>query len=152
MRTQLWIKFIGFICILIGAIGIFYSSYFLSFMPFSELKVNLSTNVPLHIVQVRNSLRYLAILVNIIYFVAGLYFLFKKSFSFHLMYFALILSILHIVVSMIFLSPYSNNPTFHRYGYRFFSFIRPIIDISLLIGVFTISKNKLHSENGSECR
>jgi len=76
-------------------------------------------------------LAYLGILVNIIYIIAGIFFLLKKPFSLVLMYAALTISLLYGLIPLLFYKPYDD---------LIFVMMRPIIDLYLLIAVYRIRK------------
>ena len=81
-------------------------------------------------------LPYITIFANVIYIMAGTFFLMKKTFSLKIMYIALTLSILSRIVPMLFITsdPYSN------YKLNIFILIGPFIDVALLILVYRLAK------------
>jgi len=76
-------------------------------------------------------LAYLGIFVNVIYLIAGIFFLRKKPFSLALMFGALTISLLYALIPLLFYKPYDE---------AIFVAIGPIIDLYLLIGVYRIRK------------
>jgi hypothetical protein len=85
-------------------------------------------------------------MANIIYLLAGIFFLMKKSFSLKIMYLALTLSILCRIVPMLFFSQYSSIPI-SNYEINIFSLIGPYIDVALLIGVYRLAKYYYRSDD-----
>ena len=118
MKTSSWIKLIGILCIVFGAWGIIdgISGFLIpEMMEMQEKSI------------VR--LAYIGILINVIYLMAGVFFLIKKPFSLNMMYIALTISFLYGIAPMLFLTRIS-----------IFVLLGPFIDAALLIGVFRIGK------------
>ncbi len=140
MRTQTWINAIGMICVIVGAIGIYQSSIGITSMTFEAYQLRFSPEVPLYVPKLRYALRYLSLGVNIIYFTAGIYFLWKRSFSLNLMKIALLLSLLKFILPMLFLAPSTNIQKITPSALYLLNFVRPLIDWVLLLSVVLISK------------
>lgn len=135
MKTSSWIKLIGILCIVFGALGLIdnISSFF---MPqwvkdtWPEISPDRQKCMEL--------LAYFGIFANTIYLLAGVFFLRKKPFSLNLMYGALTISILSVVIPLLIVKPYD---------LLLFVLIGPIIDLALLIGVYRIRKYYYESPN-----
>ena len=126
MKTSAWIKLIGILCIVFGALGIIshISSFF---MP--QWMMDTWPEVPPVRQKWMVRLEFIGIVVNTIYLLAGIFFLRKKPFSLMLMYFALTISLLYVVIPWFFFKPYDE---------LIFVAISPIIDLCLLILVYRI--------------
>lgn len=118
MKISNWIKLIGILCIVFGASGLMDS---ISFLFLSGVIENQDKWVVNH--------AYLGTFISALYLVAGVFFLMKKPFSLNLMYTVLTISLMYGIGSMFLIS-----------RINIFSFISPIIDTALLIGVFSVSK------------
>lgn len=135
MKTSSWIKLIGILCIVFGALGLIdnISSFF---MPqwvkdtWPEISPDRQKWMEL--------LAYFGIFANTIYLLAGVFFLRKKPFSLILMYGALTISLLYVVIPSLFFKPFDD---------LIFVVIGPIIDLCLLIGVYRIRKYYYESPN-----
>ena len=123
MKTSNWIKLIGISCIVLGTSGIMnnISSFF---MP--QWIMDTWPEIAHDRLIFMERLAYLGIFVNLIYILAGIFFLWKKPFSLALMYAALTISLLYVLIPLFFYKPYDDI---------IFVMIRPIIDLYLLITV-----------------
>jgi len=135
MKTSSWIKLIGILCIVFGALGLMDNiSWFL--MPqwvkdtYPEISPDRQKRMEL--------LAYIGIFTNVIYLLAGVFFLLKKPFSLNLMYGALTISILYVVIPLLLVKPYDSH---------LFVFMGLIIDLAILIGVYRIRKYYYESLN-----
>ncbi len=128
MKTSNWIKLIGISCIVFGSLGIINNISSL-FTP----QWIIDTWPAISPVRLKwiERLAYLGIFVNIIYLMAGIFFLRKKPFSLILMYGALTISLLYVVIPSLFFKPFDD---------LIFVVIGPIIDLCLLIGAYRIRK------------
>lgn len=142
MKKSAWILLIGIICIILGARGIINTIlplllHGMNGMPKKELP-EVSPDA------IRWVLRfpYITIFANIIYLMAGIFFLMKKSLSLKIMYIALTLSIICRIVPIVFISSiqFSINSLI-------FILIGPFIDISLLIVVYRLAKYYYKSDD-----
>jgi hypothetical protein len=129
MKTSNWIKLIGISCIVLGSTGVMnhISSLFIP-----QWVIDTWLEIDPDRLKLKERLVYIGIFVNIIYLIAGIYFLLKKPFSLVLMYAALIISLLYAVIPLLFLK--SDDELI-------FVAIRPIIDLYLLILVWRINKH-----------
>jgi hypothetical protein len=139
MTTSSWIKLIGILCIFLGAQGILNDIVSILSPEMTGMVKEKLPEVSPDLFRWVIKIPYITFLTNIIYLMAGIFFLMKKSFSVKLMYLALTLSILCRIASMLFFSQYSSNPI-PNYEINIFSLIGPIIDIVLLIGVYRLAK------------
>ena len=135
MKTSSWIKLIGILCIVFGALGLIdnISSFFIPQWvkdTWPEISPDRQKCMEL--------LAYFGIFANTIYLLAGVFFLRKKPFSLNLMYGALTISILSVVIPLLIVKPYD---------LLLFVLIGPIIDLALLIGVYRIRKYYYESPN-----
>lgn len=142
MKTSAWILLIGIICIVLGARGIINTIlplllHGMNGMPKKELP-EVSPDAIRWVLR----LPYITIFANIIYLMAGIFFLMKKSFSLKIMYIALTLSIFCRIVPILFISSiqFSINSLI-------FILIGPFIDVSLLFGVYRLSKYYYKSDD-----
>jgi hypothetical protein len=135
MKTSAWILLIGIICIILGAQGIINTILPLLLHGMNGMAKKELTEVSSESLRWVLRLPYISIFANIIYLMAGIFFLMKKSFSLKIMYIALTLSIFCRIVPILLISsiPDSVNSLI-------FTLIGPIIDISLLIVVFRLAK------------
>jgi len=135
MKTSNWIKLIGISCIVLGTSGIMnnVSSFF---MP--QWIMDTWPEIAHDRLKLMERLAYLGILVNVIYIIAGIFFLLKKPFSLILMYAALIISLLYASVPFLFYKPDND---------LIFVMMRPIIDLYLLIAVYRI---RMHYYKGPD--
>lgn len=135
MKTSSWIKLIGILCIVFSALGLIdnISSFF---MP--QWGKDTWPEISPDRLKWMELLAYFGIFVNTIYLMAGVFFLWKKTFSLNLMYTALAISILYVVISLLLVKPYD---------LLLFVLIGPIIDLALLIGVYRIRKYYYESPN-----
>jgi hypothetical protein len=137
MKKSAWILLIGIICIILGARGIINTILPLLLHGMNGMqKKELSAVSPDAIGWVLR-IPYITIFANVIYLMAGIFFLMKKTFSLKIMYIALTLSILCRIVPMLFLSQYSSIPFS---DFIIFILLGPFIDVSLLIIVYRLSK------------
>jgi hypothetical protein len=142
MKKSAWILLIGIICIILGARGIINTIlplllHGMNGMPKKELP-EVSPDAFRWVLR----LPYITIFANIIYLMAGIFFLMKKSFSLKIMYIALTLSIFCRIVPIVFISSiqFSINSLI-------FILIGPFIDISLLIVVYRLAKYYYKSDD-----
>ncbi len=128
MKTSIWIKLIGISCIVLGSQGIInnISSFF---MP--QWVTDTWPEIAPDRLKLMERLAYLGVFVNLIYLIAGIFFLRKKPFSLALMYGALTISLLYALIPLLFYKPDDE---------LIFVAIGPIIDLYLLIGVYRIGK------------
>ena len=146
MKTSTWIKLIGILCIFFGASGLINNIVPLLFHGIIGMAKERSTEVyPDHLRWVLK-LPYITIFANIIYLLAGIFFLMKKTFSLRIMYIALTLSILCRIVPMIIISQYSSILS-SNYEINIFILIGPLIDVFLLNGVYRLSKYYYKSDD-----
>lgn len=139
MKTSTWIKLIGILCIFFGVSGIINNAVPLLFHGIIGAAREKSPEVaPDHLRWVMN-LPYITIFANVLYLMAGVFFLMKKPFSLKIMYIALTLSILCRIVPVLILSQNSSIQS-SDYEINIFILIGPLIDVSLLIGVYRLSK------------
>jgi hypothetical protein len=139
MKTSSWIKLIGILCVIFGASGIINDSVSILFPELIGMVKEKAPEVSPDPLRWALMLPYITLTVNIIYLMAGIIYLMKKAFSLKIMYIALTLSIFCRIVPMLFFSQYSSIP-FSNYEINIFSLLGPIIDVSLLIGVFRLAK------------
>lgn len=146
MKTSTWIKLVGILCIIFGGQGIINDIISLLFPEMigmvKEKLAEVSPNTLRRILM----LPYITLLSNLIYLMAGIFFLMKKAFSLKIMYMALTFSILCRIVPIIFFSQYSSIPL-SNYEINIFSLLGPFIDVSLLIGVSKLAKYYYKSED-----
>jgi hypothetical protein len=135
MKTSAWIKLIGILCIIFGASGILTDIVSLLFPEMTGRLPEASPDTLRWLLK----LPFISLLANIIYLMAGIFFLKKKTFSLKLMYIALTLSILCRIVPMLFFSQNSSIPV-PNYEINIFSLSGPFIDVLLLIGVSRLAK------------
>ncbi|WP_299528888.1 hypothetical protein [uncultured Lutibacter sp.] len=128
MKTSNWVKLIGISCIVFGSLGVIANISSL-FTP-QWIIETWPTISPVHLKWIER-LVYLGIFVNIIYLMAGIFFLRNKPFSLILIYSALIISLLYVVIPWIFFKPFDD---------LIFVVIGPIIDLCLIIAVYRIRK------------
>lgn len=135
MKTSSWIKLIGILCIVFGALGLIanISPFFIS-QWVKDTGPEISPDRQKWI----ELLAYIGIIVNTIYLLAGVFFLWKKPFSLNLMYGALTISILYVVIPLLLVKPDD---------LLLFVLIGPIIDLAILIGVYSIRKYYYESPN-----
>lgn len=139
MKTSHWIWLIGALCIVIGFLWLTLNIYDL-LVP--EMTITPEANrpeIPANLLIWKMVLPYTGVLVNIVYLLAGIFFLIKKPFSVKLMYIALTFSILYEIIPLLFLNKY-DLPYFH-YQFNVFNLIGPCFYAVLLIGVLIISKD-----------
>jgi hypothetical protein len=148
MKTSSWIKLIGILCIVIGAQGIINDIVFIMFPEMTGIVKEELHEVSPDLIRWVMNLGYLQFIANLIYLMAGVFFLMKKSFSLRLIYLALTLSILCRIVPMLFFSQYSSIPN-SNYEINIFSLIGPFIDVALLIGVYRLAKYYYRSDDES---
>jgi len=146
MKTSTWIKLIGILCIIFGASGIINDIVSLLFPEMIRMGKEKLPEISPDSLSWELKLQYITLLTNIIYLIAGIFFLMKKPYSLKIMYIALTLSILCRIVPMLFFSQYSSVP-FSNYEINIFSLIGPFINASLLIGVYWLSKYYYKSDN-----
>jgi hypothetical protein len=139
MKTSSWIKLIGILCIVFGAQGIINTILPLMLHGMNGIQKKELPEVSPDQLTLVLKLPYIAIFANIIYLIAGIFFLIKKPFSLIIIYTALTLSILCRIVPMLIISQYSSG-SFSDYEINVFILIGPLIDVSLLIGVYRLSK------------
>jgi hypothetical protein len=139
MKTSSWIKLIGILCIVFGAQGIVNDIVPILFPEMIRMGDEILPDVSPDPFRWIMKLQYITVIANIIYLMAGIFFLLKKSFSLKIMYLALTLSLLCRIVPMLFFSQYSSVPD-SNYEINIFSLIGPFIDVVLLIAVFRLSK------------
>ena len=148
MKTSTWIKLIGILCIIFGALGIINAISDIDLPKLIEMDkrvkefYELSPNLFRWVVR----LAYIELLANTIYIMAGIFFLMKKTFSLNIMYIALTFRILCRIVPMLFLSQYSSIP-FSHYEINIFNLLGPFIDVALLIGVYRLAKYYYKSDD-----
>ena len=142
MKTSAWVKLIGIICIVLGAKGIINTILPLMFHGMIGMQKKELPEVSPDLIRWVLMFPYVTIFANIIYIMAGIFFLLKKIFSLKIMYIALTLSILCRIIPMLVISSFqfSNNSLI-------FILIGPFIDISLLIVVFRLSKYYYKPDN-----
>lgn len=135
MKTSSWIKLIGILCIVFGALGLIdnISSFFVP-----QWVKDTWPEISPDRIKWMEMLSYIGIIVNTIYLMSGVFFMLKKPFSLNLMYSALIISILYIVIPSFIVKPNADI---------IFVLIGPIIDLALLIGVYRIRKYYYESPN-----
>jgi hypothetical protein len=148
MKTSSWIKLIGILCIVIGAQGIINDIVFIMFPEMTGIVKEELHEVSPDLIRWVMNLGYIQFIANLIYLMAGIFFLMKKSFSLRLIYLALTLSILCRIVPMLFFSQYSSIPN-SNYEINIFSLIGPFIDVALLIGVYRLAKYYYRSDDES---
>ncbi len=139
MKTSSWIKLFGILCIIFGASGIINDIVSLLFPEMIGMVKEKLPEVSPDLLRWVLKLPYITLITNIIYLMAGIFFLMKKAFSLKIMYLALTLSILCRIVPLLFFSQYSSIP-FSNYEINIFSLLGPFIDVSLLIGVSMLAK------------
>jgi hypothetical protein len=139
MKTSSWIRLIGILCIVFGAQGIINDIASILFPEMTGMVKEKLPDVSPDLFRWVMGLRYITLIANIIYLLAGIFFLMKKSFSLNLMYLALTFSLFCRIVPMLFLSQYSSIPT-SNYEINIFSLIGPFLDIALLLGVYRLAK------------
>jgi len=142
MKKSAWILLIGILCIVLGARGIINTILPLLLHGMNGMpKKELPEGSPEAIRWILR-LPYITIFANIIYLMAGIFFLMKKSFSLKIMYIALTLSIICRIVPIVFISSiqFSINSLI-------FILIGPFIDVSLLFGVYRLSKYYYKSDD-----
>jgi hypothetical protein len=145
MKTSTWIKFIGILCIVFGAIGIMENIFSLLFLMEETVKAEgQMAEVSPDLLRLVTKFPYINLLVLTIYLMAGIFFLMKKPFSIIFMYISLTLSILWRIIPMLFLHKYNSTP-FSDYSFNIFHFIGPVIDLVLLLGVCRISRHYFKS-------
>ena len=138
MKTSTWIKIIGIICIVFGALGIIEDMFSL-LIPLSAgiSKEGLPEVLP-DMLKWSFRLSFLTLLSNSIYLIAGIFFLIKKPFSLKLIYSALTFSIFCKIVPMLLLRQFSPD-SIPGYAMSILNLRGPFIDLVLLIGVFRVS-------------
>jgi len=146
MKTSSWIKLIGILCIVFGAQGIINDIVSILFPEMIGMVKEKLPEVSPDLFRWVMKLRYVTFISNIIYLMAGIFFLMKKSFSLKLMYLTLTLSILCRIVPMLFFSQYSSVPI-SNYEINIFSLIGPFIDFTLLIVVYSLAKFYYRSDD-----
>ena len=146
MKTSSWIKLIGILCIVFGAQGIINDIVSILFPEMIGMTKERLQEISPDLLRLLEKLQYITLLTNIIYLLAGIFFLTKKSFSLKLMYLALILSILSRIVLMLVFSQSSSFPI-DNYEVNIFSLIGPIIDVILLIVVYRLAKYYYKSDD-----
>ena len=142
MKTSAWIKLIGILCIIFGALGVLAGIVSLLFPEITGKMPEVSPDTLRWVLK----LPFIPLIANIIYLLAGLFFLKKKAFSLKLMYFALTLSILGRIVPMLFFNQHS---TIHvpDYEINIFSLSGPFIDVLLLVFVSRLAKHYYKPED-----
>lgn len=135
MKTSNWIKLIGTLCIVFGALGLINN---ISFFFIPQWAQNTWTEISPDRLKWMKLLEYIGGLVNTIYLMAGVFFLRKKPFSLKLIYGALTISILYVIIPLLIVKPYDLH---------LFILIGPIIDLALLTGVYRIRKYYYGSPN-----
>ena len=141
MKTSNWIKIIGILCIIFGCYGIISDFSGITLPIISEM-----TRAKWYEIFPELSgwgkiwLVYSGLFVDVIYILAGILFLAKKSFSMKFMYFALAFGILYKIFPSLFLSLDPSSWLF-SYGFHISNLISPVIDVALIVAVFRISKN-----------
>lgn len=140
MKTSTWIKLIGILCIIFGASGIMNDIASLVFPGMTGIANEKLPEGSPDILRWVLNFRYITLFANLIYLIAGIFFLMKKAFSLKLIYLALTLSILCRIIPMLLLSRYSADP-FSNYEINIFSLIGPFIDISLIILISRLAKH-----------
>lgn len=131
MKTSSWITLIGVACIVFGALGVL--DVLLMDMVGGSPGIGAAggdSQTPMWL-QFTN---YFGNAVDVLYLVAGVFFLQKKSYSLRLMYTALILSMILGILPWMVLS--WQHGTFFKFN--LFVLIGPFIDALLLIGVYRI--------------
>jgi hypothetical protein len=139
MKTSSWIKLIGILCIVFGALGIINGLSFYVLPEISRMTKEKGTELYPYLDRWLVKFAYLTLLANTIYLIAGIFFLRKKSFSLNVMYIALTFSLLCSIVPMLFLSHNSAIP-FSDYKINIFNLVGPFIDVILLIIVYRLAK------------
>lgn len=128
MRTSSWIKLIGILCIVFGGLNILGALLTLlspEMMDVSRKYVIAPPNIPdWHLIET-----YTGLFVNIIYLLAGTFFLLKKSFALNFMYIALLISIFYAIIPLFIV---------HTKHDLIFVLISPFIDLLLLILVYRL--------------
>lgn len=128
MKVSRWIQRIGFLSIFFGLSSL--SGHILHLL--SPEGMNHSRS---EITTVQDGwavlLIYIGILIYTLYFTAGIFFIKKKIFSLKLMYTSLLISLLYVLISIILIKPIDSI---------LFVALGPIIDLTLLIGVFRLRK------------
>jgi hypothetical protein len=146
MKTSTWIKLIGILCIIFGGQGIINDIVSLLFPEMIGMVKEKLPEVSPNILRRVMLLPYITLLGNIIYLMAGIFFLMKKTFSLKIMYIALTFSILCRIVPMLFFSQYSSIPI-SNYEVNIFSLLGPFTDVLLIIGVSLLAKYYYKSED-----
>jgi len=139
MKTSNLIKVIGILCIIFGVSGIS-QSIFSIFLP-KVIEIGNWPEQNSDLIGWGVKLGYLGILVYVFYLTTGILYLLKKPFSLVMMYFALSISILFKIVPLLFLNQYSSTTFIINFGFNISNLFGPVLDISLLIGLYIISKN-----------
>ncbi|MCB9317261.1 MAG: hypothetical protein H6569_14060 [Lewinellaceae bacterium] len=131
MKTSGWITLIGVVCIVFGALGVLDIFLMLMMGGISGIGSTAGNAQTPRWPQYAN---YFGNFVDVLYLLAGVFFLQKKSFSLRLMYTVLILSVVSGIVPWMVLS--WQNGSFFKFN--LFVLVGPIIDVLLLIGVYRI--------------
>ena len=148
MKASSWIKLIGILCIVFGAQGIINDIVSILFPEMIGMVKEKLPEVSPDLFRWVMKLRYITFIANIIYLIAGIFFIMKKSFSLKMLYLALTLSLMCRIVPMLFFSQYSSIPI-SNYEINIFSLIGPLIDVALLIGVYRLAKYYERSDDES---
>jgi hypothetical protein len=146
MKTSMWIKLIGILCIIFGGQGIINEIIPLLF---PEMVGRVNEKLPEASSDTLNwvlMLPYITLFSNLFYLMSGIFFLMKKVFSVNIMYMALTFSILCRIVPMLFFNQFRSFPL-SNYEINIFSLLGPCIDIVLLVGVSILAKYYYNSED-----
>ena len=140
MKTKKWIIIIGVACILFGITGIL--SNIIGIMLPTLVDASTRNEQMYQQITLQNSSWYLyaGLIVNIIYLMAGIFYLLQKAFSKKLMYTALFVSLLFSVVS-IFVHYLQAGDSILYWGSYFSYLVSILIDLIILMGVIKVAKN-----------
>ncbi|MBK8968924.1 MAG: hypothetical protein IPM36_20070 [Lewinellaceae bacterium] len=131
MKTSSWITLIGVVCIVFGVLGVLEAYLMLSMGGISGIGSTAGKSQTSIWIQYVN---YFGNFVDVLYLLAGVFFLQKASFSLRLIYTVLILSIVSGIAPWMVVS--WQNGSFFKFN--LFVLIGPIIDVLLLVGVYRI--------------
>ncbi len=138
MKTSGWIKLVGILCIISGIFGLMESIAHIDIIETEEAKISEFSPKVQSLVTI---LGYVGVLVHLLYLMAGVFFLIKKTFSLNMMYIALIISILFLIIPLIIINKSDSSGYLFDYRLSLSNLISPALNMALLIGVKVISKN-----------
>jgi uncharacterized membrane protein len=138
MKTSGLIKLIGILCIIFGISGLTESIAHINIIEMAESEISEFSPKVQSLVTI---LGYVGILVYVLYLVAGVFFLIKKTFSLNMIYIALISSILFVFIPLVIINKGDSSGYLFDYRLSLSNLLSPALDIALLIGVSIISKN-----------